>query len=222
MITYLNMKVPFRTTSTHTSSRNQNGQIPMISLNKNKSLKFNTKQVQSKNTMQRHFGQPASWTANCDEDEWKARILEMPRIANESNQYCSLTTFQPIYNAQKVEFIWIETENAYQKNESEASALPNRKLKPDCKYRVSFKSHNKPSTTLLVNKNYRKIDNVSRKIQRCRPMYDLRNIGESSTVLCLRTKRMNQSFKVRCNPPLDDEVLRNQKTFLSNSHSFRI
>ena len=87
MITYLNMKVPFRTTSTHTSSRNQNGQIPMITLNKNKSLKFYKKQVQSKNAMQRHFGQPASWTANCDEDAWKARILEMPRIANDSNQY---------------------------------------------------------------------------------------------------------------------------------------
>ena len=222
MITYLNMKVPFRTTSTHTSSRNQNGQIPMISLNKNKSLKFNTKQVQSKNTMQRHFGQPASWTANCDEDEWKARILEMPRIANESNQYCSLTTFQPIYHAQKVEFIWIEAENSYQKNESEASALPTRKLKPDCKYRVSFKSHNNADTTLLVNNYYRKIDYNTKQMQRCSPMYDLRNIGESSTVLCLRTNRFNQSFKVNCNTLVEDEEFRNRRHFLSNSHSFRI
>ena len=95
MKNYLNAKVPFLNTSTHTSSRNQNAPIPMISLNRHQSLKFYTKKIQSRNTMQRHFGKPASWTAHCAEDEWKAKVLGITGMVNQNNEHCNLQTFQP-------------------------------------------------------------------------------------------------------------------------------
>ena len=218
----LNSKVPFLNTSTHTSSRIQNAPIPMISLNRNQSLKIYTKKIQSRNTMQRHFGKPASWTAHCAEDEWKAKVLGIPGIARHNNEHCSPPTFQPVYKSKKVEMIRIENDNSSHRNVSESSALKISKPKRDCKYRVSFKSHNNADTTLLVNNYYRKIDYSTKQMQRCSPIYDLRNIGESSTVLCLRTNRFNQSFKVICNTLVEDEEFRNRRHFLSNSHSFRI
>ena len=222
MKNYLNSKVPFLNTSTHTSSRIQNAPIPMISLNRNQSLKFYTKKIQSRNTMQRHFGKPASWTAHCAEDEWKAKVLGIPCIARQNNEHCSPPTFQPVYKSKKVEMIRIENDNSSHRNVSESSALKISKPKRDCKYRVSFKSHNNADSTLLVSNYYRKIDYNTKQMQRCSPIYDLRNIGESSTVLCLRNNRLNQSFKVNCNTLVEDEEFRNRRHFLSNSHSFRI
>ena len=172
--------------------------------------------------MKRHFGQQASWTAKDAEDGWKTRVLEIPRLADENNDHYNLSTFQPPFNTPKVEFVRIENESPPQTNGLESTALKTQKSKRDCKYKVLFKSQTNTGTTLLVNARYKDANNATRKMQRCQPMYDLTNIGESSAVLCVKTKRLNQSFKVNCNTHADDENFRNRRQFLSNSHSFRI
>lgn len=217
---YVN-RIPFRNTLTNTSSRIKNGQIPMTALNNNRSLKSHTKKVQSRNTIKRHFGQQASWAAKYANEEGKERVHEMPRLLSDNIDYCNLTTFHPTFDTPKVEFVRIDNESLFQRNGSESAELKIQKSKRNCKYKVSFKSHTNTRTTLMANSNPKKLNNTTKKMQRCRPMYDLTNIGESSTVLCLKTKRFNQSFKVNCNTLADDEVFGKRRHFLSNSHSFR-
>ena len=101
---------PSRTNTTRLSHGRQQGPRPILSIRNKQSIRFKSRQVSTKNAVNRHLDRPTSFSENNNKlrDKRNESLeLEMFRVANEINSYCKYST-TPISSPIPVEMIEIK------------------------------------------------------------------------------------------------------------------